>query len=103
MLKKQQRGFRFCTVHVNHRWGSYVVGGAGVGLCGGAAAGVSVGAVDGVGVVGEGWRPVGIGEVEDRRGSLGPARERVPTGLESALTFCDEIRTMFVCATSKEM
>lgn len=42
----------------------------------------------GVCVVGEGWRLVGIGEVEDRRGSLGPAEERATPVLDSALTFC---------------
>lgn len=45
----------------------------------------------GVGVIGEGWMLVGIGEVEDRRGSLGPAEERAPPVLESALTFCKNI------------
>lgn len=41
-------------------------------------------------MVGEGWKLAGIGEVEDRRGSLGPAGERAPPVLESALTFCHE-------------
>lgn len=53
-------------------------------------AAVRVGADAGVGVVGEGWKLGGIGEMEDRRGSLGPAGERVPPVLESALTFCHE-------------
>lgn len=59
------------------------------------AAGVRVGAEAGVGVgvVGEGWKLVGIGEVEDRSGSLGPAGERAPPVLESALTFCSESNT----------
>lgn len=50
--------------------------------------GVSVEAGVVVGVVGEGWKVVAIGDVEDRRGSLGPAGERVPPLLDSALTFC---------------
>lgn len=45
-----------------------------------------------VGVVGEGWKVVAIGDVEDRRGSLGPAGERVPPLLDSALTFCSDIK-----------
>lgn len=49
-----------------------------------------VGAEAGVGVVGEGWKLVGIGEVEDRSGSLGPAGERTPPVLESTLTFCNK-------------
>lgn len=72
--------------------GSYVAGREGAGLCGGPAAGVSVGAEAGVGVVGEGWKLVGIGEVEDRRGSLGPAGDRAPPVLDSALTFYDDNR-----------
>lgn len=61
----------------------------GAGLCGGPAAVVRAGvaAEAGVGVVGEGWKLVGIGEAEDRRGSLGPAGERAPPEVESALTF----------------
>lgn len=59
----------------------------GAGLCGGPAAGVRIGAEAGDGVVGEGWKLVGIGEVEDRRGSLGPAGEGTPPVLESAITF----------------
>lgn len=49
-----------------------------------------VGAEAGVGVVGEGWKLVGIGEVEDRIGSLGPTGERTPPVLESTLTFCNK-------------
>lgn len=68
-----------------------VAGREGAGLCGGPAAGVRVGAEAeaeaGVEAVGEGWKLVGIGEVEDRSGSLGPAGERPPPVLESALTF----------------
>lgn len=94
----------------HHQCGSYAAGREGAGLCGGPAAGVRVGAEAeadteadaeteaeaeaeaeaGVGVVGEGWKLVGIGEVEDRRGSLGPAGDRAPPVLESALTFCNE-------------
>ena len=96
----------------HHQCGSYAAGREGAGLCGGPAAGVRVGAEveaeaeaeaeadaeaeaeaeAGVGVVGEGWKLVGIGEVEDRRGSLGPAGDRAPPVLESALTFCNEKR-----------
>lgn len=54
--------------------------------------GVSVEAGVVVGVVGEGWKVVAIGDVEDRRGSLGPAGERVPPLLDSALTFCSDIK-----------
>lgn len=49
--------------------------------------GVTVGAEAGVEAGGEGWKLVGIGEVVDRRGSLGPAGERAPPEPESALTF----------------
>lgn len=63
------------------------VGREGAGLCGGPEAGVRVVAEAGVRVVGEGWKLVGIGEVEDRSGSLGPAGDRAPPVLESALTF----------------
>lgn len=59
----------------------------GAGLCGGAVAGDSVSAEVGVSVVGEDWKLVGIGEVEDRRGSLGPTGETAPPVLDSALTF----------------
>lgn len=55
----------------------------GTGLCGGPTAGVEAG----FGVVGDGWKLVGIGEAEDRRGSLGPGGERAPPVLGSALTF----------------
>ncbi len=61
-----------------------------MGLCGGPVAGVRVGAEAAVGVVGEDWKLVVIGEVEDRSGSLGPTGERAPPVLESALTFCNE-------------
>lgn len=46
-----------------------------------------VGAEAGVEAGGEGWKLVGIGEVEDRSGSLGPAGESAAPVLESALTF----------------
>lgn len=58
-----------------------------MGLCGGPATGVSVEDVGGVGV---GWKLVGIGEAEGRRGSLEPAGERAPPVLDSALTFCKD-------------
>lgn len=64
-----------------------VTGREGAGLCGVPGEGVSVEAGVVVGVVGEGWKVVAIGDVEDRRGSLGPAGERVPPLLDSALTF----------------
>lgn len=59
----------------------------GAGLCGGPVEGGAVEAEAGVEAGGEGWKLVGIGEVEDRRGSLGPAGERAPPEPESALTF----------------
>lgn len=70
--------------------GSYAAGMEGTGLCGGPVVAVRVGADAGVGVVGEGWKLAGIGEMEDRRGSLAPAGESAPPVLESALTFCHE-------------
>lgn len=51
---------------------------------------VRVGAEAWVGAVGEGWKLAGIGEEEDRRGSLGAAGEGACTVVESLLTFCRE-------------
>lgn len=75
-----------------HLSASYVTGREGAGLCGVPGEGGSVEAGVVVGVVGEGWKVVAIGDVEDRRGSLGPAGERVPPLLDSALTFCSDIK-----------
>lgn len=75
-----------------HLSATYVTGREGAGLCGVPGEGVSVEAGVVVGVVGEGWKVVAIGDVEDRRGSLGPAGERVPPLLDSALTFCSDIK-----------
>lgn len=66
--------------------GSYAVGLEGPGLCRGPPA--EGGAGDGAGVVGEGWKLTGGADAEDQRGSLGTAREGLPPGTESGLTFC---------------
>ena len=73
---------------LHHQWGSYAAGTEGAGLCGVPDVGVSVG----VGAVGEGWKLGGIGEVEDRRGSLGATGGSAPPLLESALTFCNSYK-----------